>query len=540
MPESVVCSDLTFSWPDGEIVLAGLTATFPGGLTGLIGRNGSGKSTLLRIIAGRLEPTGGTVQRSGRMGYLPQDLTLDTASTLAEALEVADVLAALARVDAGAGELADFDLLTDRWDVADRTRALLSRLGFADDLDLGRALITLSGGEATLLAVAALMLDRPDVLLLDEPTNNLDTRARSRLIGALTSWSRPAIVVTHDRDLLEVVDQVAELRPATQARTFTHRVPATVRVFGGGFTAYTEALAVEAEATRHDVRSAEQDLRRQQRELREMRTKLDRRQRYGQAAFDNKKVPPIVAGGLKRKAQVSAGKLADTHSADVARAEESLAEAEDRVRDDATIRIDLSETALPAGRDVLTTSDLVLRTGLPVELHVRGPERVGLVGPNGVGKTTLIDTLTGAVAPRSGSARVLVPTRVLPQRMQLLDDHDVTLEAVRAIAPGTDDNTLRAQLAQFLLAGDTVLRPVGALSGGERFRATLAALLLARPAPQLLILDEPTNNLDLDSVAQLVSALDGYRGALLVASHDQRLLDEIGLTRTVALDFSAT
>ena len=179
--------------------------------------------------------------------------------------------------------------------------------------------------------------------------------------------------------------------------------------------------------------------------------------------------------------------------------------------------------------------DVVLRNGLPVSLHLRGPERVGLVGPNGVGKTTLIDTLTGAVPPLAGTVRVQVPVRVLPQRLQVLDDGDTVLAAVSRQAPSADDNTLRASLARFLLGADLVARPVRTLSGGERFRATLAALLLAEPAPQLLVLDEPTNNLDLDSVAQLVAALRSYRGALLVVSHDERFLARIGLDRVVDL-----
>ncbi len=200
------------------------------------------------------------------------------------------------------------------------------------------------------------------------------------------------------------------------------------------------------------------------------------------------------------------------------------------MRDDEVIRIDLSATTVPAGRDVLIMDDVVLRTGQTVALHLRGPERVALVGPNGSGKTTMIDTLRGVIPPSSGSVALRVPLRLLPQRMHLLDERDTVLTAVSRHAPSADDNTLRAQLARFLLDADTVTRPVYTLSGGERFRATLAALLLAEPAPQLLVLDEPTNSLDLDSVAQLTSALRAYRGALLVASHDEPFLAELDLT----------
>jgi ATPase subunit of ABC transporter with duplicated ATPase domains len=328
-------------------------------------------------------------------------------------------------------------------------------------------------------------------------------------------------MVSHDRELLALVDQVGELRDGT------------IRFYGGSFVDYTAAVEVEQQAAARAVRSAQGDLQRQQRELAEARVKLDRRQRFARSRADN--IPKIVAGAKKRAAEVSAGKLRGGHQADVAEARQQLEAAEERLRDDDLIRVDLASTRVPQARDIIATSDLVLRNGVALSLHVRGPERVGLVGPNGSGKTTLIETLTGAVPPRQGSVDVRVPFRLLPQRLQLLSDDETVLAGVSRHNPAADTNTLRAELARFLLNGDTVARAVGTLSGGERFRATLAALLLAEPAPQLLILDEPTNNLDLDSVRQLTAALTGFQGALLVASHDETLLAELALDRRIDL-----
>ena len=165
---------------------------------------------------------------------------------------------------------------------------------------------------------------------------------------------------------------------------------------------------------------------------------------------------------------------------------------------------------------MLLLDGVVLRNGVRVDAHLRGPDRIAVVGPNGSGKTTLVDTVVGTIPAVAGRVDLRVPTRLLPQRLTVLDDADTVLAGVSRLAPTADDNTLRAELARFLLDADTVVRPVGSLSGGERFRASLAALLLAEPAPQLLVLDEPTNNLDLDSVAQLTAALNAYQGALLV------------------------
>lgn len=197
--------------------------------------------------------------------------------------------------------------------------------------------------------------------------------------------------------------------------------------------------------------------------------------------------------------------------------------------------MDLPGTTVPARREVVRTADLVLRNGVPIDLAVDGPERIALTGPNGSGKSTLLHTLVGLVEPLSGSVNLKVPARLLPQRLTLLDADLSILDNVRALAPDADPNTVRSGLARFLFRGAAAEHLVGTLSGGERFRATLAALLLAEPAPQLLLLDEPTNSLDLASVHQLVTALASYRGALLVASHDEPFLADLGITRHLAL-----
>ncbi|MFE6228357.1 ABC-F family ATP-binding cassette domain-containing protein [Streptomyces sp. NPDC057854] len=524
-PVFLSAPSLSFSWPDGTEVFDDLRVTVGPGRTGLVGSNGSGKSTLLRLLAGELAPTAGTVRAAGRIGHLPQNLVLDTGRRVDEILGVGRKRAALRAVEAGDAAEEHFAVIGDDWDVEERALAVLDRLGLGA-IGLDRTVGEVSGGESVLLRLAALLLARPDVLLLDEPTNNLDLYARSRLYETVESWPGVLVVVSHDRELLERVDRIADLHDGG------------LSWYGGPWSAYEEALAAEQEAAERMVRVAEADVRRQRRELADAGMRLARRRRYAQKSFENKVLPKVVAHTRRGAAQVSAGKHRALHEERLAQARERLDLAVEAVRDEDGIRVELPGTSVPPGREVLRIRDLELRYGARVDggFELRGPERVGLVGRNGAGKTTLLRTVAGELAPVAGEVETLVPLRFLPQRLDVLDDGLSVVENVARFAPGASANAIRARLARFLFRGARAERPVGALSGGERFRATLAALLLAEPAPQLLLLDEPTNNLDLASVRQLTEALRAYEGALVVASHDLPFLESLGLTRRVLLD----
>ncbi|MFI1501334.1 ABC-F family ATP-binding cassette domain-containing protein [Streptomyces platensis] len=520
---SIVCTGLGFAWPDGSPVLEDFPLAVGPGRTGLIGLNGAGKSTLLKLIAGELTPTSGSVKVAGEVGYLPQHAPLDTALRVDQALGIATARAALHAIEGGDASEEHFAAIGDDWDVEERARATLDQLGLPG-IDLDRTIGEVSGGESVLLRLAALLLRRPDVLLLDEPTNNLDRAARERLYTAVAGWSGVLVVVSHDRELLERVDRIADLRDGE------------VHWYGGNFSAYERALAVEQEAAERMLRVAEADVQRQKRELADAQVKLARRVRYGNKMSAQKREPKIVMNERKREAQVSAGKHRIMHTERLKEARDRLDEATEAVRDDDEIRIDLPHTAVPPGRTVLTLRALQARYGVHANLELRGPERIALTGHNGSGKTTLLRTVAGEIPPESGTAETHVPYRFLPQRLEVLDPALTVAENVARFAPDATNNRIRARLARFLFKGARADQPAGTLSGGERFRASLAALMLAEPAPQLLLLDEPTNNLDLASVRRLVTALESYEGALLVVSHDLTFLRDLGITRWLSTE----
>ncbi|MEW2623345.1 ABC-F family ATP-binding cassette domain-containing protein [Streptomyces sp. NPDC048106] len=527
---AVVCSHLSFAWPDDTPVFHDLSFTLATGRTGLVAPNGSGKSTLLKLIAGELRPTTGSLSVSGTLGYLPQSLPLTGDLTVAEVLGVAEVIRALDAVESGDVSEEHFTTIGDDWDIEERTRAQLDRLGLAD-LTLDRGLNTLSGGQVVSLGLAAQLLRRPDVLLLDEPTNNLDLAARHKLYEVLEDFTGCLLLVSHDRALLDRMERIAELGSDE------------LRLYGGDFSDYEEAVRAEQEVAEKNVRNAEQELKREKREMQQARERAERRASNAARNLKNAGLPRIFAGNMKRGAQESAGRAGQMHASRVSEARARLDEAGRALRDEQRLTLELPDTQVPAGRTLFLGEGLqahhagraVFADG-GVDVSVRGPERIALTGPNGAGKTTLLRLITGDLTPdggaiKRGDGRIAY----LSQRLDLLDLDRTVAENFAAFAPDRPEAERMNLLARFLFRGARAHLPVGVLSGGERLRATLACVLCAEPAPHLLLLDEPTNNLDLVSVGQLESALDSYQGAFMVVSHDERFLAEIGVNRWLRL-----
>ncbi|WP_437771678.1 ATP-binding cassette domain-containing protein [Arthrobacter sp. KNU40] len=518
---AITLHDLSFEWPDGSPALHRLNGTMTTGRTGLVGRNGAGKSTLLRLIAGKLKPTLGRVETVGDVGYLPQTLTLGHHTTVAVLLGIDGTLKALHAIEAGDVDERHFDAVGDDWDIESRTDEALHEIGFSAD-DLNRRVGEVSGGEAMLIALTGLRIRRTPVTLLDEPSNNLDRRTRAKLADFVDSWPGTLVVVSHDLELLEHMDSTAELHSGK------------LDVFGGPYSLFTGHREQEQASAVQAARSAQQALKVEKKQRVEAETKLARRERTAKKTQASGGIPKILAGNRASKAQASAGSMRSILDDKVLSAQAAVDAADARVREVEHIHLTLPDPDVPRSRRIAELGD-GSRT-----IVIQGPERVALVGPNGSGKSTLLKHLVEG-RPAESSGRIsgrLLTDRVgyLPQRLDGLDDSLSALDNVREAAPASAPGDIRNQLARLLLRGSTVDRPVSSLSGGERFRVSLAKLLLAEPPAQLLILDEPTNNLDFASVKQLAEALDAYRGSLLIVSHDLGFLRRLNIDTVAELD----
>lgn len=525
MPASITLSSLSWSTPDGRPLFSNLDLGFGCERTGLVGRNGVGKTTLLKLIAGEQQPASGKVSVSGTIGLLRQNVQVESDQTIAGLFEVSaalDLLARAERGEASAQQLADAD-----WTLESRIEAALADAGLA--VGPQTLLAELSGGQRTRAGLAALIFRAPDFLILDEPTNNLDRDGRQAVIDLLTGWRGGAIIVSHDRELLDTVDAIIELTTLGAVR------------YGGNWSHYRERKALALAAAEHELADAERRLDEVTRTAQQTAERKARKDRAGKNKAARGDMPRIVAGGLKRAAENTSGDHARLAKRLTDRASEALAAARTKIEIVQPLTVQLPPSRLPAGRTVLRIDHVsagydpekpVLRD---VSLEITGPERVAVAGSNGSGKTTLISLVTGGLTPFSGSVQVPVKTALLDQQVSLLDPALTIRDNFRRLNPDTDENTCRAALARFMFRADAALQGVATLSGGQMLRAGLACVLGGPQPPSLLILDEPTNHLDIESIAAVESGLNAYDGALLVVSHDAVFLDEIGISRWLEL-----
>lgn len=512
---------VSYVLPNGDTLFSDLNENFDQRHTGLVGRNGSGKTVLARILAGQQQPTLGRCVRTGTVHYLAQQVSLRPDATVAELAGVQGVLDALRRIEAGGSAQADFDVVGDRWDIEQQFGQALAQQGLTH-LHASTPASALSGGEAMRVALIGAQLSDADFLILDEPSNHLDRHSRRALIEWLHRWKRGLLVISHDRQLLGSMDRIVELSSLG------------LRSYGGNYAFYAQAKAQEQQSALAELDRARLDRRREEQSMRQQLERQEKRQAQGTRSGKQANQAKILIDRQKERSEQSMGKLRRQQADTQLELSQRVREAAAQVADDLRIHLHAAPSPGVAQRRVaeLDRAELpfVPEATRSISLLVTGQQRMGLLGFNGCGKSTLLKVLAGRIEPMAGVRRVTDRLAYLDQGLDMLDAQRPVLEQLQAVNHTLSEGELRTRLAQLGLDAPKIAMPSGSLSGGERLKAALACVLYADTPPQLLLLDEPSNHLDLPSVQALERLLASYQGALIVASHDQAFLDELRLT----------
>lgn len=470
----------------------------------LVGANGVGKTTLLKILAGQLQPNQGTVTCNGAITYLPQ------ISTIRDAIQSESILDFISAIS------------SEWWEIVHRLETQFQTI-----LDLSLPMTSLSGGELTKLLLTIQFARSPDLLLLDEPTNHLDYLGLEQLRQALIQFPGAFVIVSHKPHFLDAV-----------TTTTWELTPTGLQIYGGNFSHYREQQHLEAEAKQrsHDV--ARKELKRVKATALREQERAARSRRMGREKADS--MPPIVAGTLKRQAEATAGSLKVKHDKAIAAATQKVVET--KIRTHKATSIQLEEKSHKKRNLIrIDQADLWLADRLliqTIDLHLSSGDRVALAGPNGAGKSCLVQAILGletTPAQLQGGEvqRATMQTVYLDQNYAFVDRRQTVLGNMQRINPALNYQQLRQQLGHFLFFGDAAHQPAAGLSGGELARLAIAMITIAEI--DLLILDEPTNNLDITTVDHMVTALNDYQGALWVISHDLDFLSRIQITRSLHL-----
>lgn len=497
----------------------------------LIGNNGTGKSTLLKIIAGELQASEG--QRSvGSVPYcVPQIFGQYDHLTIAQALGIEKKINALKEILDGNATEDHFNTLDDDWTIEERCNEALNDWDLKG-LDVTLKMETLSGGQKTRIFLAGISIYQPEFILLDEPSNHLDTSGRQLLHDFIRSTSSTLIIVSHDIQLLNLLDKVFELGQKG------------IMTYGGNYDFYAAQKQIETDALTQDLKSKEKALRKAKgkgRETLERQQKLDARgkKKQGKAGL-----PTIMLNTLRNNAEKSTSKIKGVHAEKIGGISQELQAIRKELSDIDKMKFGFDNSTLHKGKILFKATDINFSYNTQrlwnnnLNFQLASGERIALKGLNGSGKTTLINIILGKLEPRTGTTYSADNESVyIDQDYSLIDNQLVVYDQAQKFnVSALQEHEIKIRLNRFLFTKEYWGKPCSTLSGGEKMRLMLCCLTINNQSPDILILDEPTNNLDLQNIEILTAAINEYQGTLIVVSHDSYFLEQINAERIILLE----
>lgn len=496
----------------------------------LVGNNGSGKSTLLRIIEGGLKPVSGEVVCSSKPYYVPQHFGQYDRLTVRQALQVEPKINALHAILEGDASAANFTLLDDDWHIEERSLAALSFWGLGH-IRMDQLMCTISGGEKTKVFLSSLQIHSPEIILMDEPTNHLDTASRDKLYRFIESSRATMLIVSHDRTLLNLLPYTCELDRST------------ITWYGGNYEFYKEQKEQALTALQNQLHEKEKELRLAKKIAREMQEKKNKSSVRGEKAAVKKGIPRIVMGTFKDQAEKSTVKLKGVHDEKMASISVSISDIQTSLPDMRQMKTDFNSPDLHTGKILVTAKELNFRYGEsrlwkePLSLEIKSGDRIQFKGNNGAGKTTLLKLIVGELEPTQGViSRADFKCVYIDQEYSIVQPHLTVFEQLEQFnLLSKPEHELKMILSRFLFPADAWDKNCSKLSGGEKMRLAICCLMVSNSTPDLFILDEPTNNLDIQSVNIVTAAIKDYNGTVLLISHDLYFVKEVKINRVVEL-----
>ena len=564
---SISIQQISYIHPDKEVLFSDLNfAISKGQKLGLVGNNGCGKSTLLQIIAGQLSPSSGVIVRPDDLYYIPQHFGQYDSLTIAQALQIERKQQALHAILSGDASNENFVILDDDWNIEERSIAALDLWGLGQ-FTLSYPMNLLSGGEKTRVFLAGMDIHHPPVILMDEPTNHLDSSGRQRLYDWVEKCRSTLLVVSHDRTLLNLLPEICELEK--------HQI----NYYGGNYEFYKEQKTLMQEALQQRIEEKEKALRIARKVARETAERRDKQNVRGEKNHIKKGVPRIVLNALQGKSEKSTSKLNSTHQEKAEKLTDERNQLRSSLSPTATLKTDFNSSSLHTGKILVTVKEVnfgyhpnsinshiqmnneanLADTGnhpspdsndiqdnsdfkqqlwqTPISFQLKSGDRLRIEGANGSGKTTLLKLITGQFQPQEGNLTRMEFTYVyLNQEYSIIDNRNSILEQAYAFNNrNLPEHEIKTILNRYLFPASEWDKSCRKLSGGEKMRLAFCCLMISNNTPDIFILDEPTNNLDIQSIEIITATIKNYTGTVIVISHDDYFIQEIGIEQRILL-----
>lgn len=521
---------ITYLHSDKEVLFKNISFSVEQGQKiALIGNNGSGKSTLLRVISKDLHHSSGEVLLNSIPYYIPQHFGQYDDMSIAQTLNIDGKLNALSSILGGDASFDNFTVLDDDWGIEERALAALSSWGL-NYLTLTQKLSNLSGGEKTKVFLSGIMIHEPSIILLDEPTNHLDFYSRQKLYDFIQSSHATMIVVSHDRTLLNLLKYTYELGKEG------------IAFYAGNYDFYKNQKDAEISALQAKLEDSEKELRLARKVAKEVAERKQKHEVRGKKNNLKKGVGKMAMDTLQDKAEKSSSKLKNIHLDKMGKILDDITVIRAVLPDEKLMKTDFTPSSLHTGKILVTAKDINYSYGSQLlwqenlNFQIKSGERIAINGINGSGKTTLINLITGQLAIAEGILTKSDFTSVFLDQDYSIINNDLTiLEQVQLSSHDLHEHEIKIILNRFLFSHDTWHKSCDKLSGGEKMKLALCCLMVSSNTPDIFILDEPTNNIDIRNVDILTNTIRDYRGTVLVVSHDEYFINQIGIDYSINL-----